>query len=404
MDALAPGDGAVVVGGGVAGWRLCEGLRRYGFTGPITLVGDDPHAPYDRPPLSKQVLAGTWDPERATLARPERLAELGIDARLGRRAVALDVEAGAVTLDDGSRLGGARVALALGVRARAMHVPTAGALATVRSLDDALALRGRAERLEPGARVAVIGGGFLGAEIATSLKARGLEPVVLEAAVRPLVGPLGEAVSTWLAPIAAGYGVQVRTGVRLNDVIEYVSGVRVELEDGVLEAALCVAAVGSALDLAWLDDSGLNLDDGIVVESDLAAAPRVAAIGDAARVIEVQGERGARREHWQVAIDHAEELARAWAGAPPSPVIPTPYFWSDQYGQKIQLLGRPRPDDEAVLVAGAPGEARWLALYVRDGAVTGAVSLSHPRALMRVKPLIDRTAHLGEALAAAPWA
>ncbi len=403
MDALGPDDHVVVVGAGLAGWRLCEGLRRHGFAGRVTLVGAEPHLPYDRPPLSKQVLAGRWDLDRVALAGEERAREIGVALTRGVRAVALDAAAGEVTLADGARLGATRVALAVGVEARAFVTPSSGPLPTLRSLDDAVALRDTVAGLEAGETVVVVGGGFLGAEVATSLAARGLVPVVLEAAARPLVGPLGEEVAGWLAGLAADASIELRTGVVVRDVVAGSASWRVELERGSLEGRAVVAAVGSRLDLGWLEGSGLELDDGIVVDAGLGATPRVAALGDAARVVEVEGERGARREHWQVAADHAEALARAWAGVEPSPLAATPYFWSDQYGKKIQLLGRPRPDDEVVRVVGPASPDRWLALYARRGVVTGAVALSQPRALMRAKPLVDANASLDAALADAPW-
>ncbi|HQU26442.1 MAG TPA: FAD-dependent oxidoreductase [Acidimicrobiales bacterium] len=403
MDALGHDDHVVVVGAGLAGWRLAEGLRRHGFAGRVSVVGAEPHLPYERPPLSKQVLAGRWDLERVALAGGDRAGELGIDLRLGARAVALDAAAGEVTLEDGTRLVATRVALAVGVEARAFSTPSSGALPTLRSRDDAEGLRDRVAGLEPGETVVVVGGGFLGAEVATSLGARGLVPVVLEAATRPLVGPLGAEVAGWLAGLAADASIELRTGVVVRDVVAGSGTWRVELDDGLLEGREVVAAVGSRLDLGWLEDSGLALDDGIVVDAALRAAPRVAALGDAARVLEVEGERGARREHWQVAADHAEALARAWAGAEPSALAATPYFWSDQYGKKIQLLGRPLPDDEVVRVVGSTTSGRWLALYARAGVVTGAVALSQPRALMLAKPLVDVGARLDDALADAPW-
>ncbi len=403
MDALEPDDHVVVVGAGLAGWRLCEGLRAHGFAGRVTLVGAEPHHPYDRPPLSKQVLAGRWDVDRVALAPEGRAGEIRVDLTLGVPAVGLDAASGEVTLADGTRLAATRVALAVGVAARAFATPSSGPLRTLRSLDDAAALRDRVADLEAGETVVVIGGGFLGAEVATSLVARGLVPVVLEAAARPLVGPLGEVVAGWLAGLAADASIELRTGVVVRDVVAGPSTWRVELEDGTLEGREVVAAVGSRLDLGWLEGSGLELDDGVVVDAALGAAPRVAALGDAARVVEVAGERGVRREHWQVAADHAETLARAWAGAEPSPLPATPYFWSDQYGKKIQLLGRPRPDDEVVRVLGPANADRWLALYARRGVVTGAVALSQPRALMRAKPFVDAGASLDRALADAPW-
>ena len=405
VSQLLPTDRVTVVGAGLAGWRFVESLRGEGFEGDITLVGEEPHAPYDRPPLSKQVLSGKWDVTKATLASPEQLDESGVTLRLGVRATNLDVAETTVQLSDGSSVAGTHVVLATGTRARALSVPSGESLPTLRNHDDVTRLTSTLDSLAPESVVVVIGGGFVGAEAATSLKSRGFTPVVLEAADRPLLSVLGEQVSSWLASLGPDAGVEVRTNQEISDVRAIGEGFVVELKDGSrVEASAVLAAVGSSLDLAWLEGSGLTLDDGVVVDVNLQAAPRVAAIGDVARFrwTSSAGEELVRIEHWQVATDHAAHLAHYWmTGETPAPMVP--YFWSDQYGKKIQMLGHPRPDDEVLRVSGSPEEGKWLALYTRDGVVTGLVALSHPRALMLAKPLLERTTLLVEALASALW-
>ena len=406
MTRLGPADHVIVVGAGLAGWRFVESLRREGYAGAITLVGDEPHAPYDRPPLSKQVLSGKWEVHKATLARSDELAAAETTLRLGVRATRLDVPATSIQLADGSLVSGTHVVLATGTRARALHFSSSGELPSLRNHDDVVRLGGVLAPLEPESVIAVIGGGFVGAEAATSLKTRGLRPIVLEAAPRPLIGALGEEVATWLERLAGDANVELRTDQRIRDVTPDGAGFEIVFEDGSrLYARTVLAAVGSALDLAWLEDSGLTLNDGVVVDGDLQAAEHVAAIGDVARFrwTSALGEELVRIEHWQVAIDHAAHLARFWAtGERPSELM-VPYFWSDQYGKKIQLLGHPHPSDDVMLVSGTPEEGKWLALYARAGLVTGVVALSQPRALMLSKGLLETRTTLEDALGLEPW-
>jgi len=398
-------DHVIVVGAGVAGWRFVESLRREGYEGALTLIGEEPHLPYDRPPLSKQVLAGKWHIDKATLASEEHLARSMASVRLGVRATRLDVDATTVELANGTSIVGTHVVLAVGARARPLAFASSGALPTLRHRDDVVHLARAFASLESGSVVAVIGGGFVGAEAATSIKARGLTPVVLEAASRPLIAVLGDEVSRWLFRLASDAGIDLRTDQVVTDVTKRHLGYDVHFADREpLAARLVVAAVGSTLDLTWLEGSGLTLDDGIVVDANLEAANRIAAIGDVARFWHTSpaGEELVRIEHWQVAIDHAAQLARHWVSGAASPPL-VPYFWSDQYGKKIQLLGRAAPTDDVVRVSGSPEEGKWLALYSRSGIVTAAISLSQPRGLMLTKPLLEAPTTLHAALALAPW-
>jgi 3-phenylpropionate/trans-cinnamate dioxygenase ferredoxin reductase subunit len=406
MNQLRSSDHVIVVGAGLAGWRFVRSLRSEGYDGAITLVGDERHAPYDRPPLSKQVLVGKWPIERTTIATTDELSQSNATLRFGVRAVNLDVATMTIELDDGTSLKGTHVVIATGARARTLAYDSSGPLQTLRSIDDARSLLERFERLVPSNIVAVIGGGFVGAEVATSLKSRGITPVVLELAERPLFGVLGDEVSGWLSSIPEDNGVEVRVNQRIVDATLHDDGYVVNFADGsTLAAQEVVAAVGSDLALDWLTNSGITLDHGVVVDENLECAPRIAAIGDVARfpLMTALGSEMVRVEHWQVATDHATQLARWWANErrPDSPMVP--YFWSDQYAKKLQVLGHPRVSDGVVMVAGDVESRKWLGIYSCDGLVTALVSLNQPRALMLAKSLIEVPTTLDDALRSAPW-
>jgi NADPH-dependent 2,4-dienoyl-CoA reductase/sulfur reductase-like enzyme len=403
---LRSSDHVIVVGAGLSGWRFVEFLRREGYDGAITLIGDELHAPYDRPPLSKQVLSGKWIADKATLASSEKLAESLATLMLGERAVALDVEGKSVELASGARIEGTHVVIATGARARALSFESSGNLMTLRTFDDAVRLHEVLEGLAPGSVVAIIGGGFLGAEAATSIQARGHVPIVLEAAERPLITVLGDEVSSWLMLVPRAAEIDLRTNQRIRDVVVADGGVTILLDDGEsIEASAVIAAVGSSFETDWLESSGLIIDNGVVVDRNFEAAPHVGAIGDIVKfpLPGVEGDELVRIEHWQVAVEQALELARFWTSDNASTTRMIPYFWSDQMGKKIQLLGHPRASDEVNLVSGSPEELKWVAIYSRRGLVTGVVALSNPRGLTKSRVLLDEITTLEDALALAPW-
>jgi NADPH-dependent 2,4-dienoyl-CoA reductase/sulfur reductase-like enzyme len=207
-----------------------------------------------------------------------------------------------------------------------------------------------------------------------------------------------------LVPKAAE--IDVRTSQRIRDVVVSERGATILLEDGeAIEVSAVLAAVGSTIETEWLTTSGLTLDGGVVVDRNFEAAPHVGAVGDIAKfpLPGVEGDELVRIEHWQVAVEQAIELAHFWTSDDPSTTRMIPYFWSDQMGKKIQLLGHPRPSDEVTLVSGSPEELKWVAIYSRHGLVTGVVALSSPRGLTKSRVLLTEVTTLEDALALAPW-
>ena len=406
-EALGPSDQVIVVGAGLSGWRLIEGLRREGFAGPVTLVGAEHHLPYDRPPLSKQVLTAKWPLERTSLATPERVSELDVRTRLGDAAVSLDLAGRAVTLASGERIDATHVVIATGVRARRLPFTADAAIHVLRTIDDLTAVLGELDAGLGDAPAVIIGGGFVGAEAATSLRARGQSVIVLEALERPLLGVVGPVVSAWLEPLAADAGVELRSGQTVLDVAGARGDLLVTLGDGdAIRASIVIVAVGAEPNTSWLGDAGLDVTNGVLCDEYLQSAPGIYAMGDVARFrwVHEPFDEVVRIEHWQVANDHASALAGLLAGTTSAPVSVVPYFWSDQYGKKIQSLGHPAPNDEVHLVAGSPEEGRWLALFSRGDVVSAAIALSSPRALMLTHSLVESHATLAAAIDLAPWA
>jgi len=392
---LDPDGTVAVVGGCLAGLRAAEGLRRGGFRGRLVVVGAEAHPPYDRPPLSKQVLTGAWEPGRATLKDEAGLAELGIEARLGRAAVSFDADVRRLELDDGTTLIADGVVLATGAIPRRPFAEE-GVLA-LRTLEDCAAIREALARAGLEGHLVVIGAGFIGSEVAAAAAGLGLRVTVVEALPVPLAPAVGEVVGAALGRLHEHHGVALRTGVGVTAVRRDGSTV-LELADGsTLKADVVVAGVGVVPQTGWLEGSGLTLGNGVVCDQALFAADGVVGAGDVA-CFPFRGEQ-VRIEHWQMAADMGAAAAEALlAGRAAAPRFnPVPYFWSDQYQEKVQMLGRPGPGDEVVVVDGNL-DGRFVALY-RDGSRLGAaLALSRPRQLMAFRPLLQREASFDDAL------
>ncbi len=389
-----------IVGASLAGLNAAEALRREGFDGPVTLIGAESHLPYDRPPLSKQVLAGEWEPERAALTDSEELAEDDIEVRLGVRATDLDLAARELSLDTGETAAFDGLVIATGARCRTMGgVEGLDGVHVLRSLDDCLALRSDFEAMPP--RVVVVGAGFIGAEVAATARGRGLEVTLVEALPTPLSRVLGDEMGQVCAEVHRDHGVDLRTGVGVSGISGGDRVERVTLSDGsAVDADVVVVGIGVIPNTEWLASSGLQVDDGVICDAACLAAERVTAAGDVARwPNELFGET-MRVEHWDNAAQQGSHAARRLLDEGTGPFTPVPWFWSDQYDRKIQLAGRVRGDDEVRVVTGSVEERRFAAIYGRAGRITGVLGFNRPRHVMRYRALIEQGASFDEALAA----
>ncbi len=398
----------LVIGAGLGGLRTAEQLRSAGYQGRISLVGAETHPPYDRPPLSKQVLAGTWEPDRVVLSSVEALTELGVRAHLGRRAVAL--RPGVVELSDGAALHGDAVVVATGLSARTLPGQP-GRVHTLRTLDDALALRATLERI---GSLLVVGGGFIGAEVASTARDRGIEVTVLEALEVPSARALGPELGAVAGRLLTEGGVDLRTGVAITGFVESADGptaVEAELADGTrLRADAAVVGVGGEPRLGWLD--GLATTSGLDVRAGLQCGPtgRVHgldatwAVGDVSIWEDPVLGGWHRHEHWTSAGDQAAVVARDILGADPPPAT-VPYFWSDQFGLKIQLVGRPELADTVLPLHGEGidgGPVRGtVAGYLAGDRLVAVAGFGAARRVVRYRALVADGATRADTLALA---
>ncbi|MBI2705553.1 MAG: oxidoreductase [Actinobacteria bacterium] len=393
-----------IVGGSLSGLTCAQTLRDEGFDGSLFVIDAEDSTAYDRPPLSKQVLAGEWDAERAHL--PGTTADLGITWMLGHPAIGVDLADRFLKLGNGEMVGFDGLVIASGAAPRVL--PGMGELDGVRvlrTLDDCLAIR---SALDGGAtRVVIVGAGFIGAEVASTCRQRGCEVVVLEALDVPLERAIGAEMGMLIADIHREHGVDVRLGTGVDGFEHggdrHVTGVR--LSDGsAVPADLVVVGIGVVPQTAWLEGSGLTVDDGVVVDEQLRAAPGVVAIGDIARWPSRRYGRLLRVEHWENAIQMGEHAARSLlreddGGEGAEPYDPIPWFWSDQYDFKLQLAGHAGADDQFEIVCGSTEERRFVGLYGRAGRLVGVLGMNRPRHVMQLRQKLVDGASYDEAVA-----
>ncbi|NSC24922.1 NAD(P)/FAD-dependent oxidoreductase [Streptomyces albus subsp. chlorinus] len=405
-----------VIGASLAGLHTALALRSQGYDGRLVIVGEERHRPYDRPPLSKEFLTGAMTAERLALADAEEIAGLDADWLLGTRAEGLDPPSRTLTLSGGRTLRADGMVVATGAVPRALPGEPLEGVHTLRTLDDAAALR---EELSRGqVRVVVIGAGFIGAEVASSCATLGHNVTVVEAAGQPLLPQLGAEMAAFCADLHTDHGVTLHTGTGVRAL--HPEGPRgpdgppgarggaeaagpgsgagerrrvgwVELADGrFLPADVVVAGIGVRPATDWLEGSGIPLDDGVVCDAGgLTANPAVAAVGDVARSA------GHRAEHWTSAMETGAVAARnLLAGATVETYRALPYFWSDQYGVRIQLAGRRRASDTVRVVEGSPEDRSFLAVYERDGTTTAVLAANRPRSFTRARRELARAGGL----------
>jgi NADPH-dependent 2,4-dienoyl-CoA reductase/sulfur reductase-like enzyme len=380
--------GVLIVGGGLAAQRCAETLRRRGYEGPVRMVCAEPDPPYDRPPLSKELLAGTVDEEAVAYRPAWWYEEKQVELLLGARAETLDPAARTVTLDSGAELGYGKLLIATGSAAR--RLPFLDGFENVhalRTLADARRLRGE---LIPGARLAIVGAGFIGQEVAATARKLGVEVTMIEALPTPLAPILGEELGGWFAELHRSEGVRVLTGAMLESASGRAGRVEeLVLADGTRVACdAVVVGVGTAPATAWLRGSGLD-EKGVRTDTaGRTCLPGVFAAGDASVPFDPRFGNHARTEHWDAAAWQGAAAARAMLGEYPG-TPPLPSFWSDQYGLRIQYVGHAHHSD-AVVVEGDPGERDFEATFTRSGAPVAGLTVGRPRAIPALKKRIEQ--------------
>jgi NADPH-dependent 2,4-dienoyl-CoA reductase/sulfur reductase-like enzyme len=393
----------LIVGASAGGLATAEALRRSGFAGAITLIGDEAERPYDRPPLSKQLLAGTWAPDRLALRADDDLDALALDLRLGTAATGLCTNQKKVILADESQLPYDGLVIATGVRPR--RLPGCGELQglhVLRTLSDALALQAR---LREGSRLVIVGAGFVGAEVAATARGLHVEVTMLEAAEVPLAQAIGEPAGRFLMGLHSDHGVDVRTSTAVTEILSEqgaVTGVRLA-DSTVLPADDVLVAVGSAPNTDWLRDSELAIDNGVVCDEFGAAGPGVYAVGDVARWHNPAQGRAVRIEHRTNAGEQGMTVAHNLLNPSDQWSLATvPYFWSDQYDTKIQAFGYLNNHDEALVLDREVSERQLLVAYRKNDRLAGVLAAGKsPKALRLWRGLVTAGAEWTAALAGA---
>ncbi len=392
----------VVVGASLAGLRAVEAARKTGFAGTITLIGAEPHLPYDRPPLSKEFLGaaepGSESPIPFFRSDDVFADELKVDLMLGAPATGLDVDRKVVAFGD-REIGYDALVIATGSQLRTLpgteHLDGVHGL---RTLDDSLAIRAA---LEAGARTVVIGAGFIGSEVASSAQKRGVDVTVVEALPTPLVRATGTEMGAAIASLHDRNGTTLLCGTGV-DVVEGDGRVeRVVLSDGtVIPADLVVVGIGVTPCTDWLVDSGLVLENGVLCDETLwTGVPGVYAAGDVANWLNPMFGVRQRMENWTAAAEQGAAAARnALDPVNAKPYETVPYFWSDWYGSRIQFVGVPESDEVLLVDGDVDGADRWTALYRRGERLIGALTVNGQTVIMKYRRMIAQKCAWSEAL------
>lgn len=383
-----------MVGASLAGLQAARSLRSQGYDGRLVIVGDEPHRPYDRPPLSKEFLAGRIGAESLLLEDEDD----ALDAEwvLGTPAASLDPTARAVVLADGRRIGSDGVVIATGARARTLPGPGPHAgVHVLRTVDDALSLR---ENLVPGSRLVVIGAGFIGGEVASTARALGCEVTVVEAMPTPLAGPLGPQMGAVVSGLHEQHGVRLVCGVGVARLTGRERVEAVELTDGtVLAADVVVVGIGAAPNVEWLAGSGIALGNGVVCDHEgRTNVPGVVAVGDCASWHDLRRGRPHRVEHWTGALERPLTAVTSLLGGSAADGIVSkatnvPYFWSDQYDVRIQFAGHAADADSVTVEEGSEETHDVLAVYRCDDEPVAVLGMNQSRLFGRWRRQLNTT-------------
>ncbi|CAB4962298.1 unannotated protein [freshwater metagenome] len=370
----------IIVGASMGGLRAAEALRRFGYAGPITVIGEERHAPYNRPPLSKEVLAAEVSHE--AVAFPQRDSTADVNWLLGTKIESADLEHSTVTDSQGETHAYGTLIIATGLRPKRLEVAN-GELAgrhAVRTLDDAIALR---KELQPGAKVVVLGAGFIGCEVAATARKLGCEVTVVAPGIHPIVRPLGIDLAKELQRRHEAMGVKFFMKTQVTDLVGSTRVQGVVLDDGtVLECDVLIEAIGSNVNDEWLEGNDLDLSNGVLTDNDMRALktggeawPNVFAIGDVARFANPLFDGEPRRvEHWNIPTDTAKRVAQVFTGQAEGQFAPIPSFWSDQYDMHILAYGLLALADEVKLIAGELQDECVFGYY-REGKMVGVCGI-----------------------------
>ncbi|WP_432560591.1 NAD(P)/FAD-dependent oxidoreductase [Granulicoccus sp. GXG6511] len=382
-------DTIIIVGAGQAGGWAAATLRKEGYAGRVVLIGDEPHVPYERPPLSKAVLKGEAEPQHTHLMPADKFAELDLDFRSGVRVTAIDPTHHEVEVAGGERIAYDKLILAMGGAARSLPIPGGDldGVLTLRTLADAQLLK---DRLTEHAKIVVVGGGWIGLEVAATARQAGADVVVVEAMPRLCQRSVPEVISDYLKRLHEGHGVEVRLGSGVQQIERSGDGLRVELNDGTwLEADTVVAGIGLTPHLELAEAAGLELDGGIVVGPDTRTSdPDIFAAGDVAVADNPWVGGRIRLESWQNAQDQGIAAAKAALGQDVTHE-PLPWFWSDQYDVNLQLYGIAKPEHTEV-VRGNPENGDFLVFFLDGDRMVASMGPNGGRDLRMTKRIIER--------------
>lgn len=378
----------VIVGASAAGLATARGLRQSGFGDEVVLVGAEDHLPYDRPPLSKQVLSGDWAEEMIWMCTSSELADWGIELRTGTRADGVDVGARTVTLAGGEQLAFDDLVIATGVRPR-LPASWAGidGVSTLRTIDDVRLLRAA---LKDAVHVVIVGAGFIGAEAAAVVRRADRVVTVVDPLPLPMAGALPPVVGEMIAAVHRENGVDLRCGAAVSELVcRHGRVTSVVLTDETqLEADLVIVGLGATPNTEWLAQSGLPLENGIVCDEYCRVRDHVYAAGDVASWLNLRFRARMRIEHRLHAAEQGGHVARAIAERSADPFVPVPFFWSDQFDLRIQAFGHLRPSDQLTVIDGSIDDRRFVATCARDGRVCAVLGVNMPKQTRMAQALI----------------
>ncbi|QII07374.1 FAD-dependent oxidoreductase [Rhodococcoides fascians A25f] len=368
----------LIVGGSASGLSTVESLRRKEYEGKITVLGGESHAPYDRPPLSKQILSGAWSADKATLRTTDHLEKLNATFIVGDHALSLDSESRTVRTESGRILDADAIVVATGARPRTLSGQEGmKGVHVLRTLDDSLALR---TELRPGVKLVVVGEGVLGCEIAATAATMGADVTICGPQPAPMTAQVGPLVADLLAALHAERGIHLRLSSGVDGLTQRdgrVTGVQLSTGE-TLDADVVVVAIGAVLATEWLDGSGLVLDNGVVCDSRCRAADGIYAVGDIARWKHEKLDKMVRLENRTNATEQAAAVAAVIMGED-EPYVPVPYFWTDQFDVKLQVYGFLPKDADVDIVEGDTAAGRFVARYTTAGTVTGVLGWNMPK-------------------------